>query len=150
MLTPSRYGNDEESSTVNTAFREIYVPSPILRQYNLELIISSLQIDISLPTQSSQTGDSILDNLLIPNLIATASSVGGYSSVTYPVHKTIVLGNSLSDLISLGRFMAAAGSSNLPPDVVKLAIQDNVSTLPNTEGPEREEGAIFNVQGAGN
>src|ERR1700761_7602324 len=148
MLTPSRYGNDEESSTVNTAFREVYVPSPILRQYKLELIISSLQIDVSLPTQASQTGDSILDNLLVPNLVASASSSGGYSSVTYPVHKTVLLGNSLKDLVSLGRFMVTAGSSNLPMNLVKLAIADNISTPSNAEKSDNDDVTVVNIQEA--
>src|ERR1700760_604117 len=150
MLTPSRYGNDEESSTVNTAFREVYVPSPILRQYKLELIISSLQIDVSLPTQASQTGDSILDNLLVPNLVASASSGGGYSSVTYPVHKTVLLGNSLKDLVSLGRFMVTAGSSNLPADIVKLAILDNISASSKTEKSDSDDVTVVNIQEAEN
>jgi hypothetical protein len=147
MLTLFRYGNGEESSPVNTAFREIYVPSPILQQYKLELIISSLQIDVSLPTQPFQNGDSILDNLLVPNLVATASSAGGYSSVTYPVHKTILLGNGLKDLVSLGRFMASTESSNLPTDLVKLAIL-NISTTSKTENSEKDDVTIVNVQEA--
>jgi hypothetical protein len=148
MLTPSRYGNDEESSTVNTAFREIYVPSPILRQYKLELIISSLQIDVSQPIQPSQNGDSILDNLLVPSLVATASSTGGYSSVTYPVHKTILLGNGLKDLVSLGRFMVTAGSSNLPVNIVKLAIADNISTPSKVEKSDSDDVTVVNIQEA--
>lgn len=130
--------------TSNSAFRELFVPSPLLRKHNLELMVSSIQVD------TRQTGPangiherSVLDSLLSPTLFAPASAAGGYSSVTHPVHQTLLVGDGLKDLLALGKFIASAGGQNLPTELVKLAVLDNSSL--SRGAPDEQDVTVVNI-----
>jgi hypothetical protein len=134
---------------VNSAFRELSVPSPLLRQFNLELVVSSIQVDTEIPAKSPTNSDSILDILLSPSLVAPASEDGGYSRVTYPVHKAVLLGNGLQDLINVGRFLASTGCGTYPADLVQLAITDSrPGLIQASETPRTDDVIIINPQKA--
>jgi hypothetical protein len=149
MLIECRYGEDGESQTVNSAFRELLVPSPILRQHNLELIVSSIQVDTVSPSRSPTDSDSILDVLLAPSLVAPVSAAEGYSSVTYPVHKTILLGNGLPDLVNLGRFISSTRSTAFPADLIQLAIVDGrAGPISASEKPSTDDVILVDTQKA--
>jgi len=137
---------------VNSAFRELHVPSSLLRQYNLEVIVSSLQIDVSKSTSAVQNGRSILDSLLVPSMVASAPSAGGYSTVAYPVHKTVLLGSGLKDLVNLGCFLAGTENANLPSDLIKLAVLTTASSSSSSDAKSlgEQDIAMLNIHEAEN
>jgi hypothetical protein len=142
-----RYGEDGESSTSNALLRTIFCPSPLLGKNNIELLISSLDVDVSYANaQDADCSERVVDAMLVPRLEARTEVPGGFSSVAYPVHKTLLLGDGLQDLVSYGRFTAGlAGKSNdniLLQDMLKLAV--------NTTTPSQEQLPANSLQNASN
>src|SRR5690348_148463 len=97
----SRYG-DENSlpPPLNPLVQTILAPSQFLRKHNLELFLST--IDLSAPTAAAAAA-AAQDTLLVPSL-PTQISPNHTSPITFPVHKTILLGASPTTLIDYGRF----------------------------------------------
>jgi len=117
-----RYGSQGEKAAYNSAFREIFVPSELLNKHKVELVLSTLSPDRT---------EATLDRLLVPRLDAQIAGTEAYTSVTYPVHKTLLLGSGPNDLLAMGRLVptSAAHSEN-----IKFVIENSGSAETNTAG----------------
>lgn len=59
----------------------------------------------------------------MPGFNAQATSSGRYSHLTYPVHRTLLVGDGLKSLVDYGRFTAGTSTQQLPAEMVQLAVQ---------------------------
>ncbi|CAG7966396.1 unnamed protein product [Penicillium salamii] len=120
-----RYGETSESIP-NDLLPTISVPSPMLKEGNLELLVSTLG------SENGQTAATFnADTFLVPTVTIQTSHSGRHNAVRYPVHRTIVCGNGVDGLLS---YSTMIGRSNLKNEVssirgaIELAVADQKST----------------------
>lgn len=105
-----RYG-EETSLTATSILTTFYVPSRLLQQHNIEILVSSLNISAGLPTGPVDTGE-LRRTALVPTAETPRTFKGDVSFVTYPVHRAIVLAEGIQGCLALGRY----ASLNLDKD----------------------------------
>ncbi|KAF2841329.1 hypothetical protein M501DRAFT_1000500 [Patellaria atrata CBS 101060] len=113
-----RYGEEDEVAPRNPLLKTIFVPSPMLQRNGLEIIISSLNIDVEPPIFGN--AESPVETILTPTLQTPISS-GRTTIVTYPVHGTIIVGDGLDSAIRFGRYTAGLSKDDLPPQTINVA-----------------------------
>lgn len=74
--------------------RTLYLPSIILHNHNLEILVRAASTQVDEQEGRAQT-------LLMPGLETPSSSTGRYSTITYPVHKALVLAQGLDGVKAL-------------------------------------------------
>ncbi|KAH7396343.1 hypothetical protein BKA66DRAFT_262212 [Pyrenochaeta sp. MPI-SDFR-AT-0127] len=111
-----KYGDDSDAHTPTPLYKVLSVPSRLLQSHNLEILVSSLNVNIA-NTVASASSESSTESLLVPKLQAT--SARGLP-VPYPVHKTLILGEGLDSAIAFGKF-SADGAADIG-EMVKLAV----------------------------
>ncbi|XP_014558793.1 hypothetical protein COCVIDRAFT_35841 [Bipolaris victoriae FI3] len=131
-----KYGTDPDDVTPSPLYRVLAVPSRILQSHNLEVLVSTVNVNVNKSVPHVST-ESSTESLLVPKLQAT--SARGLP-VPYPVHKTLVLGEGLDSAISYGRF-SADGLDEMQ-DMVKLAIDLPVPSTESSTDPNAESAAI--------
>jgi hypothetical protein len=117
-----RYGDEGDYHPRNPLLETISVPSLTLQKNNLEILVTSLNVDIEGPRKPSGT-DSPSDAILIPSLQTPTSASGRVTLVTYPVHKAIVVGEGLESSVAYGRYTAESISQRIPREMVKVAVE---------------------------
>ncbi|OXV06301.1 hypothetical protein Egran_05930 [Elaphomyces granulatus] len=94
-----RYGA-ETSITPSHMLPTISVPSMILKKNNIEILVSSLE------TRSEPEGSHfVADTFLVPTITIGTSHSGRRNAVRYPVHKSIICGSGVGDLLAYSRIM---------------------------------------------
>lgn len=94
LLTRDRYG--EVSKTIhNDLLPTISVPSSVLKNGNLEILVSSLGAD-AVPPGVQVTADTFL----VPIVPIRTSHSGRHNFVRYPVHRTLVCGSGVDGLLA--------------------------------------------------
>ncbi|KAL1628506.1 3',5'-cyclic-nucleotide phosphodiesterase (PDEase) (3':5'-CNP) [Neofusicoccum ribis] len=116
-----RYGDDADVHPHNPLLRTISAPSRTLQKHNIEILISSLNANISGPITPTST-EKPRDAILVPTLQTPTSATGRLTMVTYPVHRAIVFGDGVKSCVGYGRFTAAQSEQDLPPETVKVAM----------------------------
>lgn len=120
-----RYGEISESLP-SDLLPTISVPSSILKNNNLEILVSTLGSETD---QNAATFDA--DTFLVPTVTIQTSHSGRHNVVRYPVHRTIVCGSGVDGLLS---YSTMIGRSNLQNEVssirgaIELAVKDQKST----------------------
>lgn len=74
------------------------IPSTILEQHKIELLINHVVFEEGKPIIANEVA---ISSLLVPSLDAQQSFSGRTTSVTLPVHKTVVLGEGLGGVLSI-------------------------------------------------
>jgi hypothetical protein len=133
-----RHGDDADIHTPCPLYKVLSVPSRTLQSHNLELLVSTLNVNMATLTPYAST-ESSTKSLLVPKLQAT--SARGLP-VPYPVHKTMVLGEGLDSAIVFGRF-TADGIQELD-EMVKVAI-DLPAASNEVHSDEHAVGAPINL-----
>ncbi|KAL1644483.1 hypothetical protein SLS58_004397 [Diplodia intermedia] len=116
-----RYGDDLDVHPNNPLLRTISAPSRVLQKHNIEILISSLNANFSGPVSPS-SAEKPRDAILVPTLQTPTSATGRLTTVTYPVHRAIVLGQGVKSCVAYGRFTAGQSEQELPPETVKIAM----------------------------
>ncbi|GME40016.1 hypothetical protein B0A49_09583 [Neofusicoccum parvum] len=116
-----RYGDDADVHPHNPLLRTISAPSRTLQKHNIEILISSLNANISGPITPT-SAEKPRDAILVPTLQTPTSATGRLTMVTYPVHRAIVFGDGVKSCVGYGRFTAAQSEQDLPPETVKVAM----------------------------
>ncbi|KAF2179855.1 hypothetical protein K469DRAFT_640682 [Zopfia rhizophila CBS 207.26] len=110
------YGDESEANPPNPLFETLSIPSRLLQSHKLEILISSLNVNVS-SINTPATSKASQDAILVPKL-QTTSARG--VPVPYPVHKTLVLGEGLGSAVEYGRF--TSDNTQDMPDIAKVAI----------------------------
>jgi hypothetical protein len=66
--------------------------------------------------------------------------------MTYPVHKTLLVGNGLKSLVDYGRFTAGTSRESLPPEMVQLAAQAPSLTDPSSAVDQAGDAVVLDVE----
>ncbi|GAB1215719.1 hypothetical protein ATERTT37_004913 [Aspergillus terreus] len=101
-----RYGDTSESIP-NDLLPTITVPSQVLKNGNLEILVSSLGAE-SIPSTTTFTAETFL----VPTVTIQTSYTGRHNLVRYPVHKTIVCGRGVDDLLAYSSLLARTDLQN--------------------------------------
>ncbi|KAJ5737676.1 uncharacterized protein N7483_002801 [Penicillium malachiteum] len=114
-----RYG--EISETIhNDLIPTVAVRSPILKNGNLEILVSSIG------SESNSTGTALTaDTFLVPTITIPISQTGRHNFIRYPVHRSIICGKGADGLVA---FSSLIGQSDLKNEVesVRGAIELSV------------------------
>ncbi|KAL6704427.1 hypothetical protein ACN47E_008279 [Coniothyrium glycines] len=111
-----KFGEDGDSQTPTPLYKVLSVPSRVLRAHNLEILVSTLNVNAAQPAPLA-SAESSREAILVPKLQATSARG---TPVPYPVHKTLLLGQGLDSAIAFGRF--TADNVEETEDVVKVAV----------------------------
>ncbi|KAI2401259.1 3',5'-cyclic-nucleotide phosphodiesterase (PDEase) (3':5'-CNP) [Ophidiomyces ophidiicola] len=112
-----RYGEPSETPLTDSSLPTISIPSIILRNHNIEILISS----ISTGAAHSQHED-IRRALEVPVISIGASGTENRTTLEFPVHKTIVCGNGVDDLLMYTEMAKSSNGQDISP--VTLAAFD--------------------------
>jgi len=110
----SSFGDANDAHPPSPLYKILSVPSRVLKTHNLEILVSTLNVNI--PSAVTSVTESSNDAVLVPKLEAT--SARGLP-VPYPVHKTLILGENLDSAIAYGKFSSDSAGTE---DMVKVAI----------------------------
>ncbi|PYH80187.1 hypothetical protein BO82DRAFT_287197 [Aspergillus uvarum CBS 121591] len=100
-----RYGPVSQSIP-NDLLPTISVPSPILKQGNLEILITSLGADTRANAKFTA------DTFLVPTVTIQTSHSGRHNMVRYPVHRSIVCGSGVDGFLAYSGLMARSDLKN--------------------------------------
>ncbi|KAJ5794974.1 hypothetical protein N7457_001573 [Penicillium paradoxum] len=101
-----RYGEISESIP-NDLLPTISVPSSILKNGNLEILVSSIGSE---PNPNATTFHA--DTFLVPTVTIQTSHSGRNNFVRYPVHRTLVCGSGVDGLLSYSTMMGRSDLKN--------------------------------------
>ncbi|KAF1847958.1 uncharacterized protein K460DRAFT_307700 [Cucurbitaria berberidis CBS 394.84] len=134
-----KYGDESDALAPTPLYKVLSIPSRVLRSHNLEILVSTLNVNVSNKVASAST-ESSTESILVPKLQAT--SARGLP-VPYPVHKTLIVGEGLDSAILFGRF--SSDTAEEVGNMVKVAVE---LPAPQEEpNPEVQTGSVaINVQ----
>ncbi|KAI4138337.1 MAG: hypothetical protein L6R39_006841, partial [Caloplaca ligustica] len=89
-----RYGERLEFDRRHPLVRTLHIPSIILHNHNLEILVQTASTQSEGQSARAQT-------YLVPGLETPTSATGRYSTVIYPVHKALVLVHGLDGIKTL-------------------------------------------------
>ncbi|KAF2276453.1 uncharacterized protein EI97DRAFT_40285 [Westerdykella ornata] len=130
-----RFGEETDAPSTSPLYKVLMVPSPTLKSHNLEVLVSTLNVE-AVEGPLATTRESAQDAVLVPKLRAT--SARGLP-VPYPVHKTLVAGQGLDRAVSYGRF--TADSPTNMGSMIKVAID----LPPLKEEPQSDAATQYSV-----
>lgn len=99
------------SSTSTVLLTTLHVPSRLLSQHNIEILISSLNISAGLPSEPIDTGE-LRRTALVPTAEIQNTFRGDVSHITYPVHRAVVLAHGIQGCLALGRYATLNSSKD--------------------------------------
>lgn len=111
-----RFGDESDAPPPSPLYKVLTVPSRTLKSHNLEVLVSTINVD-AVESQQTSTTESSQDAILAPKLRAT--SARGLP-VPYPVHKALVFGQGLDRAVAFGRF--TSDSTTDTKGMVKVAV----------------------------
>lgn len=120
LFQTDSYGEVSES-VPNDLLPTITVRSPLLKNANLEILVSSIGSD---PNAAGATLSA--DTFLVPTVTIPTSHTGQHNFIRYPVHRSIVCGSGVDGLLA---FSALLSKSDLKKEVesVRGAIELSVT-----------------------
>ncbi|KAL9576306.1 MAG: hypothetical protein Q9212_007215, partial [Teloschistes hypoglaucus] len=90
-----RYAEKFDVDQRHPLVRTLFVPSPILQNHRLEILIQAAS------EQSEDGNNGGAQMYLVPGLESPISFAGSYQTITYPVHKALVLAQGLKSTRAL-------------------------------------------------
>lgn len=124
-----RYGESQDSGVQresNTVVREVRIPSPFLKRWNVEFLISGVKSS-NANMEVKELGESFLDPAL------TIPGAGRVGFVRFPVHKAVLVAEGVAGAVDFGR---------LPSGVVDGKNIHAVLNLPRRAEEEDSDAAI--------
>ncbi|KAK2748953.1 hypothetical protein FQN57_007236 [Myotisia sp. PD_48] len=126
-----RYGEKFEISSASDLLPTLSIPSILLQRANLEILISPLDVD------NDPTPDSITRAVRVPTIAIPSTNTGVRTVIRYPVHKSIICGDGIRDLLKFGRISGGLNSKDLGSTRVVFQLglnspqsqQENVSVV---------------------
>jgi len=91
-----RYGSEDDISPQNPLLETMTIPSRVLEKNNLEILITSLNLDATHETE-------LVEAILVPPLQTPIAASGRAGYVRYPVHKALLVGEGIDGCMSVGK-----------------------------------------------
>ncbi|KAI4281563.1 MAG: hypothetical protein L6R35_005624, partial [Caloplaca aegaea] len=142
-----RYGEKLELDERHPLLRTLSVPSMNLHNHNLEILVQAA----STPSEAT---DARAQSYLVPGLETPLSATGRYSTLTYPVHKALILSQGLKGITALLAPRLSA-RSNIGEGMIMAVVDtpwSNLNSHPQALQPinainlERAEAAIGTIR----
>ena len=121
-----RYGDAEEAVQSDPLVETLNVPSIYLRRHNLEILISTLNIDGGPLTTPDSAA--LEQAVLVPTLTTPNSSNGRVGFVRYPVHKAVIVAEGITGALEYGRFPTTLTDGNLVSAALSLPLRPSSGT----------------------
>ena len=126
-----RYGETEDDAMVqagqNPLLQTLQVPSPFLRQQNVEVLVSNLNAN---GNAASNATASLEEAILVPSLTTPTSAGGRVGFVRYPVHKAVIVTEGISGAVEIGRHPADLFDGKLISSALSVPLrQSNSATV---------------------
>ncbi|KAJ4373700.1 hypothetical protein N0V86_007843 [Didymella sp. IMI 355093] len=134
-----KFGDEHDAHRPTPLYKVLYAPSRVLRAHNLEVLVSTLNVNTANMLTTSST-ESSGESVLVPKLQATSARG---TPVPYPVHKTLVLGEGLDSALAFGRF--SSDSAEDMRTMVKIAV-DLPAPQKEVDTNMQAESALINVE----
>ncbi|TQS36301.1 hypothetical protein Golomagni_03253 [Golovinomyces magnicellulatus] len=100
--------------------REFQVPSPVLKRYNVEILV--LESD---PPKHKLVEDSFMDALLVPSIRIPGPGIGRYNILRTPVHRALVISEGLIGASKILNFPINIYQQNIIGVAIDLKVFDN-------------------------
>jgi len=91
-----RYGGEDDISPQDTLLETMTIPSRVLEKNNLEILITSLNLDATHETE-------LVEAILVPPLQTPIAASGRAGYVRYPVHKALLVGEGIDGCMAVGK-----------------------------------------------
>ncbi|KAF1928285.1 uncharacterized protein M421DRAFT_63259 [Didymella exigua CBS 183.55] len=134
-----KFGDENDVHRPTPLYKVLYAPSRVLRAHNLEVLISTLNVNTAKMITTAST-ESSEESVLVPKLQATSARG---TPVPYPVHKTLILGEGLDSALAFGRF--SSGSAENMRTMVKVAV-DLPAPQKEVDADAQAECAVVNIE----
>lgn len=147
-----RYGEQEDDALTpsNSLVHTLHVPSRLLKEHNLEILISALDLSSNPPNQSPHTAgaDELRRLALVPTAETPKTFRGVVSYITYPVHRALVLAEGIGGCLSIGKYAPPeVAEATETRDALKLALNIPSSTFGPRSPPKDISGlAILDIE----
>jgi hypothetical protein len=138
-LTVYRFGDENDMHRPTPLYKVLYAPSRVLRAHNLEILVSTLNVNTANMLTTAST-ESSAESVLVPKLQATSARG---TPVPYPVHKTLVVAEGLDSALAFGRF--SSDSAEDMRNIVKVAV-DLPAPQKETATDAQAESAVIDVE----
>jgi hypothetical protein len=138
-LTVHRFGDENDMHRPTPLYKVLYAPSRVLRAHNLEILVSTLNVNTANMLTTAST-ESSAESVLVPKLQATSARG---TPVPYPVHKTLVVAEGLDSALAFGRF--SSDSAEDMRNMVKVAV-DLPAPQKETAADAQAESAVIDVE----
>lgn len=116
-----KYGEDDmsgvESQRISPLYREILVPSSLLQNHNIEILVTGLSTGAPIAA-GQQEVDSPSDLILVPSL--DGGSAGVVTMVRYPVHKALIVGDGAASCFHYGSFMGGQDLVGVEQEMIRF------------------------------
>ena len=136
-----RYGETPGIEMENSLLRILLIQSPILKRFNLEILVSHIDTTRSV-SMDQGLAISTKHDILVPSLELQASADGRSTVIGYPVHKALLYGRGVGDALAIGRFTASWLGRGSYSDMIQFAIDLN---LPPDTHNDQAEGRVIAV-----
>ncbi|KAH6639047.1 hypothetical protein C7974DRAFT_125515 [Boeremia exigua] len=133
-----KFGDENDVHRPTPLYKVLSAPSRVLRAHNLEILVSTLNVNTAkmLTTASTESSE---ESVLVPKLQATSARG---TPVPYPVHKTLVVGEGLDSALAFGRF--SSDSSEDMRSIIKVAV-DLPAPQEEADAGAQTESTVINV-----
>ena len=91
-----RYGSEDDILPQNPLLETMTIPSRVLEKNNLEILITSLNLDATQDTE-------MVEAILVPPLQTPIAASGRAGYVRYPVHKALLVGEGIDGCMAVGK-----------------------------------------------
>ncbi|XPT03553.1 hypothetical protein M3J09_012644 [Ascochyta lentis] len=134
-----KFGDENDTHRPTPLYKVLSAPSRVLRAHNLEVLVSTLNVDTAnmLMTASTESSE---ESVLVPKLQATSARG---TPAPYPVHKTLILGEGIDSALAFGRF--SSDSATDMREMVKVAV-DLPAPQKEADTDAQAESAVINVE----
>jgi hypothetical protein len=126
-----RFGDTDEPTQTNPLMKTMHIPSPYLRQKNVEILVTALNTGDEVSKPASQR--TLQAAILVPSLTTPNAGDGRVGFVRYPVHKAVLVAEGITGAVEYG-----ALSSTLT-DGTSISAALSVPLRPTTSTQSAEE-----------
>ncbi|KAI9779653.1 MAG: hypothetical protein M1816_003458 [Peltula sp. TS41687] len=136
-----RYGDVAGIAMENPLLRTLLIPSPVLKAYNLEILIANLTPQSAVPIDGTSTVNPA-HLMLVPRLELQASTGNQFTAVHYPAHKSILYGEGVCNCLELGRLTVGWPDSQISRRMMKVVFGLRASLDERVESVEDQVAAV--------
>lgn len=131
-----KYGETPQESgvqsTSNPLVRELLIPSPMLKRWNTEILVTGM--NTSGLSGSGDNANELEDCMIVPSL--TIPNAGRVGFVRYPVHRAVVVAEGVTGAVQFGRLPASLTNGTQISAALSLSLRQDRPPQTEVDGHE--------------